>query len=193
MDQELEIIKELKVPSYRNYWIAFLLLGFNIIFWFHVGIIYYDLHYAQLRFILPVILLIFFALPTLPLIYFGYIEQKKLLQSNFYRENLKQSIPNFEQIMEMKCIMCEGKIHNPTNMIEHLGLKQTKSYIKFCNETKQSPQLYCCSCYSMVERMPDWKMAYAIMVNNSTQAYELRKQYESKLEWVLSEEQRLKK
>jgi hypothetical protein len=191
LSQELERIK---IPSNRKYWIVFTFLGFNIIYCLQTGTMYTSIHYVTIPiYILGLILIVPFAMPSIPIICMGYREHKKLTLKNFYNEQMKHEIPNIDEIMNMKCILCNNKIDHPTNMLEHLGINQTKSYLKFCQSNEQTPQLYCCSCYSMIEKVPDWKKAYAEMVQNSIQAKELKKQYESKLDWIISEEHRLMK
>lgn len=54
----------------------------------------------------------------------------------------------------MKCAFCNDKIHSPDKLIELLGEKGTKEYLKYCKKSKTKPQLFCCDCYSFIEDKP---------------------------------------
>ena len=66
-----------------------------------------------------------------------------------------------EKYPKMKCINCKGNIDSPENIDDFLGADETKNYLKFCKSTKQKPQLFCCSCFSVAKRdvvfMNSWK------------------------------------
>jgi len=60
--------------------------------------------------------------------------------------------PEFKTDYKMKCSCCDDKIHYPDKMIQLLGNDGTEKYFKFCEKTGSEPQLFCCSCYGIMQR-----------------------------------------
>ena len=54
----------------------------------------------------------------------------------------------------MKCTFCNEHIHYPDKLVELLGEKGTKDYLKYCRKSKTKPQLFCCGCYGFIENKP---------------------------------------
>lgn len=96
-------------------------------------------------------------------------EDKKLIKQ------LEIVIPNVEQLTKIPCALCTKNVDRPYNLIKHLGVEQTKQYLSFCDETKTEPTLYCCKCYAMVERNPNWQKAMDNMIDDSIKYGELKK------------------
>lgn len=174
----------------RRYTLLFLLLIISLIFEFimvstdhsfdHVIGTYFDWfwlknsHLEILVLPLPFLLM----LPVFHITYdFARDEDKKKTMERIYSED----IPNAEDLFKMKCIMCENKIDRPTNLIEHLGPEQTKNYLQFCNETGTRPSLYCCSCYKLVEKNPNWQKSMDEMIDNAIQYHKLKKDYQERV------------
>lgn len=94
---------------------------------------------------------------------------KKLIKA------IKTEIPNAESLTKIPCALCSKNVDRPYNLIKHLGVEQTKQYLAFCDETKTDPTLYCCSCYAMVQRNPNWQRAMDNMIDDSIKYGELKK------------------
>lgn len=90
-------------------------------------------------------------------------------------KQLENEIPNVTQLEKIPCALCSKNVDRPYNLIKHLGVEQTKEYLAFCEETKTKPTLYCCRCYAMVERNPDWQKAMDSMIDDSIKYGELKK------------------
>ena len=54
----------------------------------------------------------------------------------------------------MKCTFCNKHIHYPEKLVELLGEKGTKDYLKYCKKSKTKPQLFCCGCYGFIQDKP---------------------------------------
>lgn len=96
-------------------------------------------------------------------------EDKKLIKQ------LKNEIPTVEKLVKIPCALCSKNVDRPYNLIKHLGIEQTKQYLSFCDESKTEPTLYCCKCYAMVERNPNWQKAMDNMIDDSIKYGELKK------------------
>lgn len=96
-------------------------------------------------------------------------EDKKLIKQ------LENEIPNVEGLTKIPCALCSKNVDRPYNLIKHLGVEQTKQYLSFCDETHTEPTLYCCSCYAMVEKNPNWQRAMDKMIDDSIKYGELKK------------------
>lgn len=96
-------------------------------------------------------------------------DQKKLLKQ------VETEIPNAGQLAKIPCALCSKNVDRPYNLIKHLGVEQTKQYLSFCDESKTEPTLYCCKCYAMVERNPNWQKAMDSMIDDSIKYGELKK------------------
>lgn len=59
--------------------------------------------------------------------------------------------PSITIDFEMKCSCCEGKIHYPDKIVQLLGEEKTIKYFEFCKKTGTEPQLFCCSCYGLMQ------------------------------------------
>lgn len=96
-------------------------------------------------------------------------EDKKLIKQ------LKDEIPTVEKLIKIPCALCSKNVDRPYNLIKHLGIEQTKQYLSFCDESKTEPTLYCCKCYAMVERNPNWQKAMDSMIDDAIKYGELKK------------------
>lgn len=112
----------------------------------------------------------------------GIAYKNQLRQINKEEMEINKTIHGWTNVLEMECMMCKSKIDRPMNLIRHLGIEQTKRYLQFCDETQTKPTLYCCSCYPMVNRNPDWQKAFDDMVNNQIKTNEMRKLWEMKVQ-----------
>lgn len=65
---------------------------------------------------------------------------------------------------EMTCALCEEHIHEPENLREFLGPRQTRKYLEFCKQTDQKPMLYCCDCFDFIEKHPKILEEYTRMM-----------------------------
>ena len=120
----------------------------------------------------------------LPFIIMAYLEAEVLDEEATTKEIYKKKIPEIERLFDMNCIMCNGKIDQPNNIIKHLGIDQTVKYLKFCDDSNSIPNLYCCGCYATVEKTPNWQKAMDDMIANAIKYGELKKQYEDKLQMI---------
>ena len=59
--------------------------------------------------------------------------------------------PKIKFDYEMKCTCCEGKIHYPDKIVKLLGEEGTIKYFEFCKKTGSEPQMFCCSCYALMQ------------------------------------------
>jgi len=66
---------------------------------------------------------------------------------------------------EMTCALCEEHIHEPENLSEFLGPRQTRKYLEFCKQTDQKPMLYCCDCFEFIEKHPKILEEYKRMMD----------------------------
>ena len=96
-------------------------------------------------------------------------EDKKLIKQ------LTNEIPTVEKLVKIPCALCNKNVDRPYNLIKHLGIEQTKQYLSFCDESKTEPTLYCCKCYAMVERSPNWQKAMDSMIDDAIKYGELKK------------------
>lgn len=69
----------------------------------------------------------------------------KLQKESDIRKRITEANPN------MKCVCCTEKIHEPQNIIQLLGLDETEKYLEYCAKNGQVPELYCCSCFGIIE------------------------------------------
>lgn len=76
---------------------------------------------------------------------------------------------------EMTCALCEEHIHEPENLREFLGPRQTRKYLEFCKQTDQKPMLYCCDCFDFIEKHPKILEEYTRMM----EAYHVFRKAES--------------
>lgn len=108
---------------------------------------------------------------TMKLILGGDEEQvdKKLIKQ------LESQIPTVSRLEKIPCALCGKNVDRPYNLVKHLGVEQTKQYLDFCDESKTEPTLYCCSCYAMVEKNPNWQKAMDNMIDDSIKYGELKK------------------
>ena len=71
-----------------------------------------------------------------------------------YTTPMNQVIPEEPKLkidFDMKCSCCDGKIHYPDKLIDLLGTTGTVKYFEFCEKTKTEPQLFCCSCFGLMQ------------------------------------------
>src|SRR5574337_698467 len=89
-------------------------------------------------------------------------------------------MPTYGKTIELACILCKKKIETLAEFMHHIGIEQMSKYLRFCEDNKNMPDLYCGQCYRMVKRNEIWENAYDSMINNIILYSDYRKQYEDR-------------
>lgn len=93
--------------------------------------------------------------------------QRRLAEAKAKEESRKKEKIVLQRIKDanpdMSCVCCNGKIHEPQNIVKLLGAEESERYLEFCKKNGQLPELYCCSCYELVEREPRLLSQYKMM------------------------------